>query len=366
MIKNSLLPIFLLINLFLLNSEIHSQFNFYIGYQLIYDDNIHNNYLNTSDLINNLQIGTAYNFESEINNLQFYYEGVLGDYKTNKIKSFNSNKIGIVNTHLFSEDYNPLNIGVNYSFRNNRDEFEVYNFRQISAYINYRHSLSETNFILPGYIFLRNEYTNFSVFSNYEHKAFLKWISNFESETSLMLSSEFNYKNYFDKYNFEGYANDGSFIKFHLNIAQSFSENTGGNIFLIYRKNLTDKSRYVVNDSLIYYEEEIFNDLYAFDSFDAGIGFTKIFGDDVKLSSELRYSGRFFNGLFAADLFGTELNELRKDNQFSFGLGIEYDLDRFISGFFLSATFNYIRNKSNDFYYDYSNTIFSFSIDYGF
>lgn len=366
MINKISLQLFLILNLFAITTEIYPQFNLYSAYQLIYDDNIYNNYQNTSDLINNFQLGTAYNFESEVNNFQIYYEGSFGDYQTNKLKSFNSHKIGIVNTHLFSDDYNPLNAGVNYSFRNNRDEFEIYNFRQLSAYINYRKLIKETNFILIGYIFLRNEYTNFSVFSNYEHKSFLKWISNFESKTSLMLSSEFNYKSYFDKYNFEGYANNGSFLKFHLNVGQSLTENSGANLFLSYRKNLTDKSRYVINDSLIYYEEEIFNDLYAFDGFDAGTGFTQIIGDEIKLSSEIRYSQRYFNSLYAADLNGIEFNDLRKDDQLSFGLGIEYDLGNLLKGLMLSATFNYIRNKSNDLYYDYSNQIFSFSIDYGF
>lgn len=365
-LSKSLLQFFLIANLFLFTSEIFSQINFYSSYQLIYDDNIYNNYLNTSDFINNLQIGAAYNFESEVNNLQFYYEGVFGDYKTNKIKSFNSNKIGLVNTHLFSDNFNPLNVGINYSFRNNRDEFEIYNFNQLSAYINFRQSLTENNFLLLGYIFYGNEYVNFNVFSNNEHRTFLKLIFNFESNTSLMLSSEFNYKSYIDKYNYEGYANEGSFFKFHLNIGQSLSEKTGGNVFLIYRKNLTDKSRYLINDSLIYYEEEIFNDFYAFDSFDAGIGFTQIFGEEVYLSSELRYSGKFFNKLFAADLNGIELNDLRKDDQLILGMGIKYDLENILSGLVLSAAFNYIRNNSNDFYYDYSNQIFSVSVDYGF
>ncbi|MCA2004870.1 MAG: hypothetical protein LDL01_03650 [Ignavibacterium sp.] len=356
----------ILFSFFLFSSEIFSQFNFYSSYQLIYDDNIYNNYLNSSDLINNLQLGTAYNFESDVNNFQVYYEGVFGDYQKNKIKSFNSHKIGVVNTHLFSEDYNPLNIGVNYAFRNNRDEFTIYDFRQISAYANYRQTIMESNFLLAGYIFQRNEYLNFNVFSNYEHKTFLKWISNFETQTSLMFATEFNYKSYIDKYDFAGYANDASFLKFHLNVGQSLSENTGANVFLIYRKNLSDKSRYVVNDSLIYYEEEIFNDLYAFNSFDAGVGFTHLIGDDFKLSAELRYSGRYFTSLYAADLNGIELNDLRKDDQINFGLGLEYDLQKLIDGLLFSATFNYLRNKSNDFYYDYSNQIFSFSLEYGF
>lgn len=267
---------------------------------------------------------------------------------------------------MLSEDFNPLNIGVNYSFRNNRDEFTIYNFRQLSTYANYRHSISETDFLIGGYIFSRNEYVNFSVFSNYEHKAFIKWISNLETLTSIMFSVEFNYKKYLEQYNFQGYANNGSFLKFHLNVGQSFGESTGANVFIMLRKNLTEKSRYVINDSLIYYEEEIFNNLYSFNSIDAGFGFTQLLGDDFKISAEFRYSDRYFTSLYVADVNGTELNDLRKDHQLGIGFGLEYDLMKIINGITISATFNYIKNNSNDFYYEYSNQIFSFSIDYGF
>jgi hypothetical protein len=98
--------------------------------------------------------------------------------------------VGIVETYLFSEDGNPLNAGLNYSIRNNKDELEVFNFEQISAYVNYRHSVSETDFILPGYIFNWNSYPNFTLFSHHEHKFFLNWSSSFQTKTSLTLNSE--------------------------------------------------------------------------------------------------------------------------------------------------------------------------------
>lgn len=355
-----------LILLFLLAQEIFPQFNFYSDYLLIYDDNIYNNYLNTSDLINNLSLGSAYNFESDVNNFQIYYEGALGEYSKNKFKSFNSHKLGVVNTHIFGDDFNPLNAGLNYSFRNNKDEFTIYNFRQLSGYVNYRHSFQETNYLIGGYIFYRNEYPNFTVFSNYEHKAFLKWISNFETLTSLMLSAEINYKKYLENYNYDGYANDGSYLKFLINIGQSLSEKTGINLFASVRKNLSEKSRYIVSDSLIFYEEEIFNDLYSFNSIEAGIGFTQILGDDFKLSSEIRYSPKNFTSLYAADEFGIELTELREDKQLSFGFSLEYDMEKILKGLSASVTYNFIKNESNDYYYDYSNQIYSFTFGYGF
>lgn len=366
MIKQKSFKLFLFISSFIFTQNLFPQFNIYSDYQLIYDDNIYNNYLNTADYINSLSFGGAYNFESEFNNFQIYYEGVLGDYTTNKFKSFNTHKLGIVNTHLFGEDYNPLNVGINYTIRNNRDDFTIYDFRQLSAYANYRHTIEETNFLIGGYIFYRNEYPNFNVFSNYEQKAFIKWISNFESLISVMFSTELNYKTYFEQYNFNGYANDGSFVRLHLNIGQSLGENTGANLFASYRKNLSEKSRYVISDSLIFYEEEIFNDLYAFNSFEVGFGFTQIIDENIKLSSELKYSPKYFTSLYSADEFGNELEALREDKQVSFGIGIEYQLTKILEGLGISATFNFIKNNSNDFYYDYSNQIYSVSIGYGF
>lgn len=366
MIKLKYFKLLIFISSFIFTQNLLSQFNIYSDYQLIYDDNIYNNYLNTSDYINNLSLGGAYNFESEVNNFQIYYEGVFGDYTKNKIKSFNAQKVGVVNTSLFGDDYNPLNVGLNYTLRNNRDDFTIYDFQQLSVYTNYRQTIKETNFMIFGYIFYRNEYPNFNVFSNYEHKAFIKWISNFESLTSVMISTELNYKTYFEQYNFNGYANDGSFLKFHFNIGQSLGESTGANVFASLKKNLNEKSRYVISDSLIFYEEEIFNDLYAFNSFEIGVGLTQIFDANLKLSSELKYSPKYFTSLYTADEFGNELEALREDNQISFGIRIEYQLTKILEGLGISATFNFIKNNSNDFYYDYANQIYSVSIGYGF
>lgn len=357
---------FLLTTVFIFTSVSYSQFNLYTGYEGIYDDNIFNNYLNTSDFINVFSLGAAYDFESEINNVQIYYEGNFADYQTNKTKSFNAHRIGLVETHLFSEDLNPLNAGINYSFRNNRDDFTFYDYNQLSGYINYRHGITETDFILAGYIFNRNDYPNFTVFSNNEHKAFLKWISSFQTRTSLMIGVEYNYKNYSEQYDFTDFANDASLLKLNLNISQSLAEFTGANVFFTYRKNLTDKSRYIVNDSLIFYEEELFNDLYSYDGFETGIGLTQLIGSVFKLSLEAKFIRRNYTSLYAADLFGNELNDLRKDDQMGIGLGIEYDLSDLLEGISFFAAYNYLNNSSNDPFYKYNNQIISFALEYGF
>lgn len=343
-----------------------AQFNVYTYYQGIYDDNIFNNNEKISDFINSFSFGSAYNFESEFNNVQLYYEGNLNYFHTTTSKSFNVHRIGLVETHLFSIDDNPLNAGINYSFRNNKDEFKVYDFDQISAYINYRHSISETDFILSGYIFNRNNYKNFSLFSHDEHKLFLSWISNFETQTSLTLNAEYSLKHYFEKYDFEGYLNEAAQLKFRANIGQSLSETTGMNGYVVYRKNLSDGSRYLISDSLVYYEEEIFNDIYSYDGIETGLEFKHYFNENIELSLEAKYLIRNYSSLPAVDRNGVELGVIREDNQFGFGAGIVFDLSKFMKGSSLSATWNYFKNNSNDYYYKYSNQIISISLDYDF
>ena len=355
----------LIIAILLLEST-RAQFNLYTNFQGIYDDNIYNNSEQVSDFISSLSLGSAYNFESELNNVQLYYEGSLNFFQTTTSKSFNTHRIGLVETHLFSIDDNPLNAGVNYSFRNNKDEFEVYNFDQISAYINYRHSISETDFILPGYIFNRNNYKNFTLFSHNEHRLFLNWISNFETQTSLTLNAEYLIKQYFEKYDFEGYLNDAAQLKFKANIGQSIGELTGMNGYVVCRKNLSDGSRYLVSDSLVYYEEEIFNDIYSYDGIEAGLGFTHYFNENIEFSLEAKYLVRNYSSLPAVNQNGEELTEMREDNQLGFGAGIIFDLGGLMNGLSLSATWNYFKNNSNDYYYKYSNQIFSASLGYAF
>lgn len=344
----------------------NAQFNLYLDYQGIYDDNIFNNNQNISDFINTFSLGSAFNIESDYNNVQLYYEGGLNSFRKTTSKSFNSHRFGLVETHLFSEDDNPLNAGINFSIRNNKDEFEVYDFEQLSAYINYRHSISETDFIIPGYVFNRNDYKNFTLFSHNEHKLFLTWISNFETKTSLTLNAEYNLKQYFEEYNFDGYLNQASQLKFMMNIGQGLGDNTGISGYVVVRKNLSDGSRYLLSDSLIYYEEEIFNDIYSFDGIETGLGFKHLLNESIELNLEVKYLARNFISLPAADINGFELNSLREDNLIGLGAGLDIDLSAIMSGLSLTTTWNYFKNTSNDYFYKYTNQVISASFNYGF
>ncbi len=194
----------------------------------------------------------------------------------------------------------------------------------------------------------------------------MTWISNFETKTSLTLNAEYNLKQYFEQYNFEGYLNQASQLKFLMNIGQSLGENTGVSGYVVVRKNLSDGSRYLLSDSLIYYEEEIFNDIYSYDGIETGLGFKHLFNESIELNLEAKYLMRNYSSLPAADINGVELTSFREDKLLGFGVGVDFDMSGIMDGLSFSAAWNYFKNTSNDYYYKYSNQVISASFNYGF
>ena len=100
----------------------------------------------------------------------------------------------------FQNNDNPLNVGLNYTVRINKEDYYIYDFNQISAYANYMHSISESNKIQLVVIGNRIDYENFTLFSHYEFKAFVRSINSFESRTSLTAAAEIDQKKYIEDY----------------------------------------------------------------------------------------------------------------------------------------------------------------------
>ncbi len=359
------LSLFIFILILSLPQKAFAQFSFETSFESYYDDNIYNNAIKAEDFVSSFNYGGAYDFESEMNNFQTYYMGNVSYFQKNIFKSSNSHKVGIVNTYLLSIDDNPINIGVNYSWRNNRDDFEVFNFNQFSAYANYRHSFSESDKLILGYVFNRNDYKNFNVFSHNEHKTFLKIIFAFESEASISLNTELDYKNYLLTIQNNPGSNNNSQLILSANLAKSIDENTGIALNGLYRKNLSNGTRYINSGEFIFYEEEIFNDLYSNEGFQTGISVSKYLSQFIFAKLEFIYSNKNYLNIPATDIEGYDLSDFRNDNQLAGGIAFEFDLSKLINRLKLSTNWNYIYNKSNDYYYNYDNQLFSMGFDWG-
>lgn len=331
-----------------------------------YDDNIFNNYLKESDFINALSGEIGYDFETEQNIFELYYIGFANRYYEHTDKATVIHKIGLVNTYLFSEYDNPLNVGINYTIRTNKEDYYIYDFNQISAYANYLHSISESDKLQLGVIGNRIDYENFSLFSNYQIKAFIRSVNSFESRTSLTTGAEIDNKIYIDKMKNQGLADEILQAKLFLQIGQGITDDLGFNAYAFFRKNLSGGNRYFTSNEYIYYEEELFNDIYSNDGIETGINFNYLFLPNIIGKISGRYEIRNYTDLPAADAEGNELDELRKDDQLSAGVSLEFGLSEFIRGLYLALNYNFIKNISNDYYYDYTNQVYAVTLGFDF
>ncbi len=291
--------------------------------------------------------------------------GNVSYYQKNIFKTSNSHKIGAVNTYLFSEDSNPMNIGINYSWRNNREDFVIFDFSQVSAYANYRQTIAGNSYILLGYILNKNDYRNFDIFSHYEHKSFITGIISFETETTMTLGIKYNLKKYIENIPGSSNANTSSQLGFSANISQSIDDYTGINGYALFKNNLSDGTRYVNSNDFIFYEEEIFNDLYSNDGYDFGISLVRYLSGSILTKAEFTYSKKNFSNIPVPDAEGYDTDILRKDDQIAGALAIEFYINSLISGMSLELNWNYIRNLSNDSFYNYNNNLFSVGLNWG-
>jgi hypothetical protein len=362
---NNYLFLFCVLSLFF-STKASAQLYLIADFEGYYDDNIFNNYMNASDFINTFSAELGYDFETERNILEFYYTGFFNRYYEYADKSTNIQKFGIVNTSLFSEFDNPLNIGLNYTIRNNKEDYYIYDFNQISAYANYMHSISESNRIQIGVIGNRIDYENFSIFSHYQLKAFLRSTNNFKSRTSLSAGVELDQKKYIESYQSQGLSDEILQAKLYLQLGQGITPELGLSGYVNFRKNLDGGSRFVYSYDYVYYEEELFNDVYSSDGIDSRLTLTYLFIPNIVGKISGVYENRNYTDLPAADMSGNDLNELRVDNEFSVGVSLELGLSKVISGFYLSLNYNYIKNNSNDYFYDYSNQVYAITLEFDF
>lgn len=360
----SLCLVVLLIAIFSIN--IQAQLYLTADVEGYYDDNIFNNYLGASDFINAFTGELGYDFETKQNNFEIYYTGFFNQYYEYNDKSTIIHKFGAVNTYLFSENDNPLNVGINYAVRINKEDYYIYDFNQISAYANYMHSISESNKIQLGVIGNRIDYENFSLFSHYQFKAFLRSINSFESRTSLTAAVEIDQKSYIEDYQSEGLANEVIQSKLFLQLGQGITDDLGLSAYAFFRNNLSGGNRYFTSIDYVYYEEELFNDIYSNEGIETGLTMSYLFRSNIMGKIVGVYQIRNYTDLPAADEEGNDLDELRQDNQFSVGASLEFGLSEILSGLYLSLNYNYIKNNSNDYYYDYNNQIYAITLGFDF
>ncbi|MDH7605982.1 MAG: hypothetical protein QHH13_13865, partial [Melioribacter sp.] len=233
-------------------------------------------------------------------------------------------------------------------------------------------------------------YPNINILNNLKYSANVFLNYGFESGTTLIIGSSFNYKkylnptqsgsySYFDEHNqliTESYLDKNiSYVTQFLNyfrVAQSITPKTGIALQFTNRSILNSGfNSYVKDVNMIYGDEsEIFDDPVNYEGNSVLAELTKIFSNDFTIKTGFYYNRKFYpsQGIYDEEL-EYHNNYMRNDKQKIFSFMIKKD---FVLGYAenmnLSLLFNYqyMENKSNSDLFNYRNNSISIGIRFSF
>lgn len=97
-----------------------------------------------------------------------------------------------------------------------------------------------------------------------------------------------------------------------------------------------------------------------------GGAISQLITPSILAKAEISYEMNYFTGLPVALSDGTNLDIQREDKKISFGTSVDFNLSSIVGGLSLMLNLNYINNNSNDYYYNFDNSLFSISSQWEF
>jgi hypothetical protein len=354
---------------FVLNTGIHNAF----------DDNVNNNYLNTFDQLTQFSVHSGYDFNNENYNLQLFYLGSFNYYKNIIARTFHTHSTGLVYSKLYGEESETaLNVGANYNLRIGREDFAYFDNSQYVGYLNVKHQLSERTFGKLGYRIKYLGYKELADLNNIENYFFAQVMNFLPSRTTLAFEANLGVKTYTNAPPETTAVTSGmgrrsstvddskpSVIQLSGNarIAQSIFDETGISVTAGYQKNLQQETRYL-SSGYIVSDDDLFDDNYGYEgpSFEATL--THILPWSMMGKVSFNYFNKKYVNRPAYDLSDNIKSDERVDNVYTISIILEKEF-HLLNGFTVSLLYDYIRNASNDDFYDYKNNVWAISFDLG-
>lgn len=355
---------------FMLNTSIHSAF----------DDNVNNNYLNTYDMFTQFSLQSAYDIEGESKNLQIFYIGSYNYYRNVIARSFHIHSTGLVFTKLFGkESETTLNIGGNFNLRRGREMFTYFDNNQYIAYINIKQPLSERAFGKLGYRVRYLAYNELNELNNLENYFFAQMLNFFASKTTLALETNLGIKTYTNappetistsagmgkgKYIIDDSNPSVIQLAGNIRIAQSIFDKTGLSLAFGYQRNLQQETRYLPSGYIIS-DDDLFDDNYGYEGPGFEATLTQILPWSMMGKVSFNYLHKKYVNRPAYDLLDSIKADVRVDKVSYLSVIIEKEFF-WLNGLTVSLMYDFIRNTSNDEFYNYKNNVWAISFDLGF
>jgi len=380
-----------------------SQIGAEFSYWTFFDDNTFQNWEQLSDIIYQPDFTIFYDHKEGNNQTRFFYQGSFFIFNQFTNRQYQYHRIGVSGSRVISKN-NLLLWGIRGGKRYNTTDYEYYDYSRLQSYFNVRLKSTFPQLWILGMQAQYRSYTILPQFSFLETKGFIRTNMFLKTKTSIITNFSVGYKRFTEAminssvieeeiirgghgkwggngnpppvdsirsnivvYSQSSYDNILQ-LRGSLRIAQSLGNKAGLAVEGTIQRNPQGSSRILSGqDSGYETNDALFDDPYSYESEGIISELTLLlpYGYKFKIGGETK-SKRYDRPVYDSDGNPVE-DTFRNDTRDLIWVYLNKSL-LFKKGPFSSlsifVSLSYINNKSNDDYYNYTNEITSFGIDF--
>ncbi len=349
----------------------YAQTSISLSQNVSYYSNSFYNYRQLPDVNDYIGLRISHIFESEKIQSQVYYNGDVNIYKNYAERLYHNQAIGY-NGYYESEDQKRINyFGANWFLHDGRENYDIYDLQEFELYGNMRFYLRTNVIGRVGYILSNRSYSELKEFSYWQHYLFARFNTYFQSGTSLTANFNYGIKDYIPLQSYSGrgrqmmvdYTEMPSVDQLvsSFKIAQSMGAKTSVSFEYFNRMNpgLVPGAVSVLNSDELFTEDELFDDRYGYEGHEIDFTINHFLPKYVKLELGARQLWKNYLNRQVYNIDGNYdyTNDNRNDVRTIFWgeFSRSFAVNRGIKTVRLSLSGGYLKNESNDRYYQFDN-----------
>lgn len=364
-------------------SNLSSQTSIALSQNLAYYSNSFYNYQQLPDVNNEIGLTIAHGFEGEKIHSQFYYQGDLNLFQKFSERLFHNQSFGYDGYAVSNDQQKTFYFGANLIWHDGQQDYNIYDYWRVQGYFNSKFNLRSNLIGRMGYMLNNKTYQELPEFSYWEHLLWARFNTFFQTGTSLTLSFNYGLKDYLPQQTSPGQGRGRRLIVEYRELpsvdqlvssfkaAQSLGTKTSLSVEYLNRihPGLANGSTAVMNTDNLFTEDELFDDRYGYRGHELTTTFTHFLPGYVKL--ELGGSQLWKNYLHRQvyDLEGNlnPADPSRRDHRWLawFEISRSFRLNWGIKNLGLTLQAGYLKNDSNDPYYQFDNYFSAVGLNFG-
>ncbi len=368
--------------LLLLLSKLSSQTSISLSQNAAYYSNSFYNYQQLPDLNNEIGLTIAHVFEGEQVHSQLYYQGDLNLFQKFSNRLHHNQSLGYDGYTVSDDEKKILYFGGYLLWYDGQQEYNIYDYWKLQGYINSKIDLRSNLIGRFGYVLNNKTYTELNEFNYWEHSFFARFNTYFQTGTSLTLSINYGLKDYIPLLISSGQGRGRRVMVEYtempsvdqlvssFKVAQSLGRKTSLSFEYVNRLHpgLVGGSAAVVNSDNLFTEDELFDDRYGYSGHELTTTFTHFLPGYVKLELGGSRLWKSYLNRQVYDL-GGNLNTAdpsRQDDRWLawFEISRNFKLNWGIKNLGISLQGGYLKNDSNDPYYQFDNYFGSVGLNF--